>query len=148
MKPRNFITNILLTMIFVAQIILSAITPAWQMLFFGVVGVILLIPDWFLRVKHKKGYITHKSIQQALIILVGLGCSAMGFLFCAIYDVAESLAEGCGGTVSHSELDKFSAQFSMLIFIPVLVKVTMNIIDFSTYKKDKRNLMNENTENL
>ena len=56
-----------------------------------------------------------------------------------IYDVAEGLAEGCGGTVSHSELDKFSAQFSMLIFIPVFVKVAMNIVDFVTYKKDKRN---------
>ena len=143
MKPRNFITNILLTLIFIAQIILSVMTPTWEMLFFGVAGVLLLIPDWFLKVKHKKGYITYKSVQQMLIILVGVGCTFMGFLLYVIYDVAEGLAEGCGGTVSHSELDKFSAQFSMLIFIPVFAKVAMNIVDFATYKKEKRKLEEE-----
>lgn len=141
MKPRNFVTNILLTLLFIAQIFISAFTPHWQLLFFGVIGVILMIPEWILTPKHRAAYISVKAVFQVLIIVLGVLMALYGFVIFVTYDLAESLAQGCGGgeaNISHSPFDKFSAQFTMFMILPVLFKVIMNIVDFALYRKERR----------
>lgn len=142
MKPRNFVINILLMLVFVAQIIISLLTT-WQLFFFGLIGVIILIPELILSVKHGKGYIIYKAIFQVLVTALGVVCAGYGFILYLVYEAASSIASSCGGTVSHDNLDEFGALFNMLILIPVVAKIVMNIVDFATYKKDKKQLLKE-----
>ena len=138
MKPRNFITNILLSIIFVIYIILVIVAKSidWKMIFIGVGGLLILIPDFFLKAKHRAWYLTYKSISQVGWIVLIIVSFILGFIFVIAYGVAEGFAEGCGGTVTHTEFDKVVANFTLYMFIPLLCKVIMNIVDFALYKKE------------
>ena len=141
MKPRNFTVNLLLTLVFIAQIVLSLLTPNWQFIFFGIAGLILLIPEWILNVKHKAVYLSFKGVFQVLILVLGVGLFLYGLILSIAFSLSESLAQGCGGTVSHSEFDKFVAEYYMFTIIPIIAKVIMNIVDFALYKKERRQLI-------
>ncbi len=150
MKPRNFITNILLMIMFVAYIILVLVAKSidWKMIFIGIAGIVILIPDLFLKPKHKVGFLVYKSIAQVEWLTLIVISAILGFIFVAAFGVAEGIAQGCGGTVSHNELDKFVANFTLYMFIPLICKVVMNVVDFILYRKElngqKQNILEEN----
>lgn len=146
MKPRNFITNVLLMLIFIAEIILVVVAKSidWKVIFVGVVGVILLVPDFFIKPKHRALYLVYKSFSQLGVVLLIIASAFLGFIFHLAFGLAEGFAQGCGGSVSHTELDKFVAYYLMYLFVPLLAKLVMNIIDFAVYKKDLKSLKQEN----
>lgn len=138
MKPRNLVVNILLSILFVIQIIFSIVSICpWQLLFIGVSGLLILLPDWFVRPKHRSWFFIYKSIAQVLFIVVGVFTFLYGFVLAISYGVAEGFAQGCGGTVNHTNFDKYVAEYFILLVIPILIKIIMNIFDFIFYKKEK-----------
>lgn len=139
MKPRNFVINILLMLVFIAQMIISLLTT-WELFFFGLVGVIILIPELILSVKHGIAFIIYKAIFQVLVSVLGAFCALYGFVLYLAYEVAKDLAMSCGGNITHSKLDEFGALFNMLVLIPIVAKIIMNIVDFATYRKERKKL--------
>lgn len=138
MKPRNFITNILLALIFVAEIVLVLVAKAidWKVIFIGIAGIILLVPDFILKPKHKAGYLVYKSLSQVFLVALGVASLFLGFVFALAFGLAEGFAQGCGGTVSHTEFDKVVANCLLYMFIPIICKIIMNIVDFALYKRE------------
>ena len=142
MKPRNFVVNIILVLLCVAQIVLTFVAPSipfWPF-FIGLAGILFLIPDWILKPKHRAIYIVYKSLAILLFLLVGVASGFFGFIFGLIFGIAKDLAEGCGGTISHTELDTFYANYCFIISPVFLIKVAMVITDLAVYKKDRRKL--------
>lgn len=149
MKPRNFITNLLLTNIFIASIVLVIISKIdWKVIFIGVAGIIVLIPEWILLPKHKAWYLTYKGVSQVAFIALIVFSVMLGFVFLLAYGLAEGFAQGCGGTVSHTEFDKFVASYIFYMSIPIACKVIMNIVDFILFKRELRNSKQKDQEEI
>lgn len=138
MKPRNFIINILLILTFIAEIVLVLLAKAidWKLIFIGIAGICVLIPDFILKPKHKAFYIVYKSLSQVGLIALGVITCVLGFVFSLAFGLAEGFAQGCGGSVSHTELDKFTADFIFYLFIPIIAKLIMNIVDFALFRRE------------
>lgn len=147
MKPRNFITNILLTLIFIAQIVLVLVSKTdWKLIFIGIAGIILLIPEWILKPTHKAWYLVYKGVSQVAFAAQIVFTVVLGFVLLLAYGLAEGFAQGCGGTVSHSEFDKFVASYIFYMSIPIAIKIIMNIVDFILFKKELRKATKANNK--
>ena len=148
MKPRNFATNILLVILCVVQIIMTILAKEIHplLLLIGVVGILILFPDWFLKVKHRAGYIVYKSLAIVLFLALAIVSGGLGFIFSLVFGVAEGLAESCGATTSHTELDKAVANFCVFLVFPFVVKIAMIITDLAVYRKDRRKLLEKSEE--
>lgn len=142
MKPRNFISTILLLILFLSLIIFVPFAKKidWKVIFIGIAGIIVLIPDLFLRPKHKAGYLVYKSLAQVGLIAIMFFSVVLGFVFALGFGLSEGFAQGCGGNITHTPFDKFVANYMMYMFIPIIFKLVMNIVDFALYRKELKKL--------
>lgn len=138
MKPNKFALNVTLVFISVAQIILSFITNLpWAMMFIGLVVIILLIPDFILKVRHKVGYLVYKGISQFFFVAGAVATILFGGFMTLLFVALEDIARGCGGTTNITTLDMIHSVLIIIIGICLLVKAIFNIVDFVKYKKEK-----------
>ena len=140
MKPRNFVVNIILTLlsIFLTISVCFGTQIHWAILFIGIGVILTLVPEWILKPKHKATYLVYKGVAQLILLILMFMTLFFGFIYTLIFDVQNSLHQSCNSTISHSELDEFLASYLMLYAIPIFVRIVMNIIDFATYKKERK----------
>lgn len=145
MKPRNFVINIILIILALAQMILSIVSTSipWGFMFIGLAGIILTIADCFLKVKHKAVYIVFKSIFIFLFSSLVIATLFISIIVNLIFGIATGIAEGCGGSVSVSNLDMFVINYYFAVVVVYLTKVGMLITDLAVYKKDKKQLLSD-----
>lgn len=142
MKPRNFVINILIVLLSMVQIVLTFLGEQvpWWTFFVGLAGILFLFPDWFFKPKHIVLYIVYKSFAILLFVILSLGSAFVGSLLIIVYEVAEDLAESCGGTTSFTQYDKFVANYTAILTILYVTKIGLLIADLATYKKDIKKL--------
>jgi hypothetical protein len=138
MKPNKFALNSVIVFISIVQIILSFVTKfPWWMMFIGLGLIILLIPDFILKARHKKRYLIYKGISQFFFVLLSVATIILGGFLTLLLVALEDIARGCGGTTNIATLDKVYSVLIIAIGVCLLVKVIFNIVDFIKYKKEK-----------
>ena len=140
MKPRNFIVNIMLTLLSIFLIIGVCFGTQIPLptLFIGVGTILVLIPEWILKPKHRAFYLVYKGVAQVLFTALIIISVFLGFLYGFIFELQNDLAQSCNSTINHSEMDEFLATYLMLYGIPILTRIIMNIVDFATYRKERK----------
>lgn len=139
MKPRNFVINLIIMLASITQIILTFVASQvpWWVFFVGLAGLLFVFPDWFLKPKHGIIYIVEKSIAIFLFIVATLGSGFVGSLLILVYEIAEDVAESCGGSTSFTQFDKFVAYYTVILTILFATKIGLLITDLVTFKKEK-----------